>query len=121
MILLPYGHEQTEVRRLPWVTLTLMGLCLAAFLLSGRWHFVPDEDWEIQEDIYAALEYYQQHPYLTLEPGFRDTFLGAVGDDEMLEWIGISAELIPEKPPDEVLEAEQLHLDTITKQTMDAT
>ncbi len=32
MIILPIGHEESSVRRLPWVTLGLMGLCLAVLL-----------------------------------------------------------------------------------------
>jgi hypothetical protein len=36
MILLPIGHEETGVRRLPWVTFAIMGICLLAFIASGR-------------------------------------------------------------------------------------
>ena len=33
-MLLPIGHEETTVRRMRWVTLTIIGLCLVAFVLS---------------------------------------------------------------------------------------
>ena len=32
MIILPIGHEESSVRRLPWVTLGLMGLSLVVLL-----------------------------------------------------------------------------------------
>ena len=35
MILIPVGHEQSALKRRPWVTFGLMGLCLILFLLSG--------------------------------------------------------------------------------------
>ena len=88
MILLPYGHEQTTVRRLPWVTLGIMGVCLVAFILSGRWNLAPKEDWKIQKDVLTALQWYAEHPYLELDPEFEEHFLAGVGDDEMQETMG---------------------------------
>jgi membrane associated rhomboid family serine protease len=113
MILLPYGHEQTTVRRLPWVTITLMGICLAAFILSGRWNLVPKEDWAVQEDVFAAMEYYSEHSYLELNEEFKETFLSSVGDEEMMEVLGALAEVNRSKPTRRVRQAEQEHLDTI--------
>lgn len=34
-MLLPIGHDETEVRRLPWVTFTLMALCLLTLFGTG--------------------------------------------------------------------------------------
>jgi membrane associated rhomboid family serine protease len=114
MILLPYGHEQTSVRRLPWVTIGIMAVCLLAFIVSGRWHPLPREDYEIQEDVVAAVEWYAEHPYLRLDPEFEQTLLAGVGDEQMKEMLGYLAELRQHNPPLPVLLAEQEHLDTLT-------
>ena len=119
MILLPYGHEHTSVRRLPWVTIGIMAVCLLAFIVSGRWHPLPREDYEIQEDVLAALEWYSEHPYLRLDPEFEKTFLSGVGDEQMKEMFGYLAELRQHNPPLSVLLAEQEHLDTIAARAVD--
>ena len=89
MILLPYGHEQTTVRRWPTVTLTLMGLCLAAFLISGRADPTPHEDRAIEQEVSEALEYYLERPYLELDATFRETFLSGTGPGDTAEMPGI--------------------------------
>ena len=33
-MLIPIGHERTTVRRLPWVTFTVMILCMVVFLVT---------------------------------------------------------------------------------------
>jgi membrane associated rhomboid family serine protease len=119
MILLPYGHEQTSVRRLPWVTIGIMAVCLIAFIVSGRWHPLPREDYEIQEDVLGALEWYAEHPYLRLDPEFEKTFLAGVGDEQMKEMLGYLAELRQHNPPLPVLLAEQEHLDTIAARAVE--
>jgi len=35
VILLPIGHEEESTRRLPWVTLGIMILCVVAFFATG--------------------------------------------------------------------------------------
>ncbi len=54
-MILPIGHQDTSVRRLPWVTFSLMASCVLAFLLTDasapeaalhpfeRWGFIPAE------------------------------------------------------------------------------
>jgi membrane associated rhomboid family serine protease len=114
MILLPYGHEHTSVRRLPWVTIGIMAVCLLAFIVSGRWQPLPREDYEIHENVLEALEWYAEHPYLRLDPEFEQTFLAGVGDEQTKRMLGYMAELRQKNPPLSVLLAEQEHLDTIT-------
>jgi membrane associated rhomboid family serine protease len=120
MILLPYGHEQTTVRRLPWVTFGIMALCAVAFILSGRFNPNPEEDWKIQEDVLSALEWYAEHPYLELDPDFEETFLSGVEEAEMKEMMSYLAELQPRKPPRRVRLAEQEHLDTLMTRSVES-
>jgi membrane associated rhomboid family serine protease len=79
-MLIPLGHEQTSVRRLPWVTFTIMGLCVVIFVLMA-----PDEHRNQMESflrLQQGLGYYTQHPYLNMEPRFRSIFVNELGEDE---------------------------------------
>lgn len=118
MILLPYTHEQTTVRRLPWVTLGIMALCLVAFVLSGRWRMVPREDLRIQKDFLAAIEWYVQHPYLELDPEFEEVFLNDLGGARVEEMLGYFAELGRTAPLPSVVRAEQEQFDAMTSRAL---
>jgi membrane associated rhomboid family serine protease len=65
-MLIPIGHERTEIRRVPWLTIALVGVCLLAFLASlyqqGR------VEPRIVEARDAVWGYFAAHPYLELEP-----------------------------------------------------
>ena len=68
-MLIPLGHEQTSVRRLPWVTFGIMALCVVVFILMA-----PDEHRNQMESflsLHQALGYYTQHPYLEMGDRFR--------------------------------------------------
>ncbi|MGD8439006.1 MAG: rhomboid family intramembrane serine protease [Holophagae bacterium] len=67
-MLLPIGSDQTTVRRMPWVTLTILGLCVAAFL--GTLVAPGDEGAVVRAEV-AAVEYFLDHPYLELDPQLK--------------------------------------------------
>jgi membrane associated rhomboid family serine protease len=85
MILLPIGHEEEGVRRLPWISFGVMILCALAFFATGRQALFAEDDTEVSEEVLAVLEYYLEHPYLELDPDFRQKFLPADGEDEQFE------------------------------------
>ncbi len=65
-MIVPIGHEQGTVRRQPWATFGLMGLCVAAFLLT---HFSNTH--QVREGLgllERAVHFYAEHPYLNLDP-----------------------------------------------------
>jgi membrane associated rhomboid family serine protease len=119
MILLPYGHEHTTVRRLPWVTLGIMILCLVAFILSGRWRPVAHEDWAIEENAAEAIDWYLEHPYLELDAEFQEVFLSDAGDEHMREMFGYLGEFQQHRPSRQVVLAEQEHLDRLTSRAVE--
>ena len=51
MILLPIGHEEDGVRRLPWVSFGVMILCALAFFATGRQAIFAEDDTELSEDV----------------------------------------------------------------------
>jgi membrane associated rhomboid family serine protease len=63
-MLLPIGHEETTVRRMPWVTLTVIGLCVLVFILTL---LAPSGEERIATAEARALEYFLDHPYLELD------------------------------------------------------
>jgi len=71
MILLPIGHEESTVRRLPVVTFGIMAVCVVAFLLSGQGSLVSDDDIELSEKSAEVFEYYWGRPYLELDDEFE--------------------------------------------------
>jgi membrane associated rhomboid family serine protease len=105
-MLIPLGHEQTSVRRLPWVTFTVMGLCLVIFILMA-----PTEHRNEMESflkLQQALGYYTQHPYLEMVPRFRSIFVNELGEDQAVMFAEHMRLAGPEAPTDRAqLEAEQ--------------
>lgn len=79
-MLIPLGHEQTSVRRLPWVTFTIMGLCVAIFVLMAPGEHRSEMVSFLR--LQQALSYFTLHPYLEMEPRFRSVFVNQLGEDQ---------------------------------------
>ena len=65
-ILIPTGHEQATVRRLPWVTITLIALNVVLFLGVGL-KAASIERRAIRQ-LERVFEYWRKHPYLQIPP-----------------------------------------------------
>jgi len=67
-MIIPIGHEHETVRRLPWVSIVILGLNLLAFLFVS----LPAGNHEkvVQHKAVEVFEYWQQHPYLDLPEEF---------------------------------------------------
>jgi membrane associated rhomboid family serine protease len=90
-MIIPYGHEHTTVRRLPWVTFTIMGLCVLVFIGT---QFTIDRHGEDEaiEGLGRIFEYLVEHPYLELDPRFFDLLHEQnVSDQEIEEFQSILA------------------------------
>lgn len=102
-MLLPIGHDQATVRRMPWVTISIIGLCLIAFAYTLA---APGDETAVVDAEVRAVEYYLEHPYLELEPqlkGYIYYSLRQARNDD------------PLPPADgEQLRAEQSELDGLT-------
>ncbi len=67
MILIPIGHEDQRVTRLPWVTILLVAANVAVFLLT---HAVAErQSAAIRQQIREVVSFAQEHPYLRLPSG----------------------------------------------------
>ena len=79
-MLIPIGHEKTSVRRLPWVTFSVMGLCLITFLFT-----FPGEQSRMEhafEDLGEAFEYFGEHPYLEMDQRLRNVLVQEYGHEQ---------------------------------------
>ncbi|MCH9646949.1 MAG: rhomboid family intramembrane serine protease [Deltaproteobacteria bacterium] len=64
-MIFPISHERTTVRRLPWVTFSILAACLVVFVLSPRGGPAMEEPSKRHLEV---LEFFLEHPYLELDP-----------------------------------------------------
>jgi membrane associated rhomboid family serine protease len=118
-MIIPVGHEQTTVRRLPWVTFTIMGLCTVVFvftLFAGS-----GAERAAGEGFMVALEYFFEHPYLELPDRLLKFIEHQYGEEETAAQIESLREVGPEPPTSsKVLEEEQRHLDELAAKVSEA-
>jgi len=112
-VILPIGHEESSVRRLPWVTFAVMALCVLAFLATKPSSSATDEG---VDELWAALEYYFEHPYLELDPTLEEA-IGASGP-EGDAFFAAARESIPPPMVEADFKAEQARLDELTDQAL---
>jgi membrane associated rhomboid family serine protease len=129
-MIIPYGHENTEVRRLPWVSIVIMSLCVLVYL--GTYSAISRWEAEAEKAFRQFFTYYMTHPYLELSPQFKKLFTnqqesedGTVEESEE----GVLAEEIfdafnkygedAEQPDEYVIEEEQQKLDGLAARLAD--
>jgi membrane associated rhomboid family serine protease len=112
-MILPIGHEESSVRRLPWVSFAVMALCVLAFLVTKPSSSAMDEG---ADALWDALDYYFEHPYLELDPTLEEA-IGASGP-EGDAFFEAARESIPPPSDEAILEAEQARLDELTEDAL---
>ncbi|MCP3980226.1 MAG: rhomboid family intramembrane serine protease [bacterium] len=114
MFLIPIGHEETSVRRLPWVTFAVMGLCLLSLLA-----FRGAGTEETNERFGEAVQYFLQHPYLELRSDFRELIDGNDAESELSIMIE-AMDSFGRPPSPEEAEQQQARLDSLIDSAMSA-
>jgi len=74
MIVIPIGHESDTVRRLPWVTFSLMAVCIIVHIFLSIQ--VSKAEKELMSTAEELVQFYIQHPYLTLDQEAKDILFG---------------------------------------------
>jgi len=69
-MIIPIGHEESEVRRWPWVSFAIMALCLLALLATNG--EANDPKWlENAVSLEDAASFWRDHAYLDASPEVR--------------------------------------------------
>ena len=95
---IPIGHEETTVRRLPWVTFVIMALCLVVFLFTFPGERSRQET--AFESLNQAWAYFEQHPYLEMDERLRSALTEQFGDAETRALIEMMRQAGPQPPTD---------------------
>jgi membrane associated rhomboid family serine protease len=118
MFLIPIGHEESGVRRLPAVTLGVMAICVVALILSSGVGFSSDADERVHARFEEALEYYFAHPYLELSPEFAELAAAETGNDlaPLMEYYGSGIE----RPDRAIVLTQQPELDRLMARVVES-
>ena len=115
MIVIPIGHESNEVRRLPWITFTIMALCFIVHIFISIQ--VSSAENELMSSGEELITYYFNHPYLVLDTEVQNLIFGEDGSERMEAMLSIYRQTA--KRPDRASqEAEQKKLDELTQTFM---
>jgi membrane associated rhomboid family serine protease len=115
MLIIPIGHEHDTVRRLPWITFTLMAICvIAQIFITSDVNKKTDELMEVAEEFFT---YYLEHPYLELSPETREMIFGEDVDENAQQLFDMYRQGLPRSSP-YLREEEQAHLDELAQRFM---
>jgi len=98
---IPLTHDRATVRSLPWVSFTIIGLCLAVFFYLRLESDAIDASARAYGE---AFSFYVEHPYLTPDP----QLVSPTGVEQVHRALG------SEPPADAVPGLEQRRLDELT-------
>lgn len=104
MFLIPIGHEQDTVRRLPWVTFSILAICFIIHIFVSIQ--VRDASTLAEERAKELLNYYISHPYLEFDPEIKKQLFGGVSDERLNNLLSIYSQSIA-RPRSSILEKEQ--------------
>jgi len=104
IFLIPIGHEQDTVRRLPWVTFSILAICFIVHIFVSIQ--VRDASSQLEERAQELLNYYISHPYLEFDPEIKKQLFGGVEDERIDSLLSIYSQSVS-RPRRSVLEKEQ--------------
>ena len=115
MLLIPIAQEDSTVRRVPWVSITLIALCFLAFL-AVEIGSDAEQEWELRFS--AFLDFLGSHPYLSPPPEIvnlmKDGFTEAL-EEARGEWERNGGTIDPG-----VAESEQIRLNVFAQEALEA-
>jgi len=111
-MLIPIGQESDTVRRVPWVTFSIMALCVILHIFTaGAISEFENKLFDIYSEIY---NYYTSHSYLELDQELKQTFHITEELEEVLK--SMAADKYSSAPDEEQLEEEQAYLDNLVEE-----
>ena len=104
MFLIPIGHEQETVRRLPWITFSILALCFIVHIFISM--EVSDATRKVEQAAQELITYYINHPYLEFDAETKDILFSGIEDEQMEEMLSYYRLSVP-RPSPAVLEGKQ--------------
>ena len=89
-MLIPIGHESSTVRRLPWITFTIMAICVIVHILVTL--DIDKREKDLEDAAREFLGYYVEHPYLELDPETLNLIFGERLAEQVKEQLDIIRE-----------------------------
>src|SRR5213593_176235 len=115
-MILPIGHQEREVRRLPWVTFSLIALCAIVFLFTDT---NGGGGTTRGERLDTAVDYWRQRGYLEVNPKIRDLVASDVPPAQRSQYLATLPDLSVHRPDTaDELAAQQAELDRLTDQAL---
>ena len=115
MLIIPIGHEDNTVRRLPWVTFAIIGACFILHIVFSIQMSGVNED--LGKRIEEFVVYAISHPYLTPD---REAIVRLMGEENASQFLAAlemaGAQAGAEAEPPENAEEEQARLDELTRE-----
>lgn len=111
MLILPIGQEQSSVRRLPWVTFAVMGLCVAVFLAT----LGAGGEQEVGESLEEAVTYWISHSYLELDPRLEKLLVQNAGEDGLMAMREFADQFGGRPESEQDVSEQQAHLDGLVE------
>jgi membrane associated rhomboid family serine protease len=111
-MLIPIGQESDKVRRVPWVTIAIMGLCVLIHILSSG--AVSEYEYDLSDIKNEIYQYYMSHPYLELDEKIKKSFFLSEEMEEVIETM--AADKYGAAPSEQQVEEEQAYLDNLVEE-----
>jgi membrane associated rhomboid family serine protease len=102
-VLIPIGLDETRLARVPWVSIVILALNVAAFAATS----MSAGEGEAEARIEEVVEYWRAHPYLEVPPALERRF--GVTRERLAEYTGVA---VPADAPPGA-SAEQARLDAL--------
>jgi membrane associated rhomboid family serine protease/tetratricopeptide (TPR) repeat protein len=80
-VLIPIGHEDQQVARLPWVTILLVVANVVVFLFTNQ--MADQRMAETRDRVREIVRYANEHPYLRIPPGIQAAVRPALPQPEL--------------------------------------
>jgi membrane associated rhomboid family serine protease len=114
-MLLPIGHEGDSVRRIPWVTVAIMALCIIIHIMTSSSVSYYEQQYNtIGGEI---IDYYRTHAYLELDPEIKKQFMLSEEMEEFLKSMAIDKYSKPQDQTEK--EEQQAYLDQLIQDLKD--
>ncbi|NIM18542.1 MAG: rhomboid family intramembrane serine protease [Candidatus Aminicenantes bacterium] len=115
-MIIPYGIEDSKLRRIPVVTIAIIVICIVVYYFTS----LAYKRWEVryQKAFTKFISYYMAHPYLEISPEFKKQFMSEE-DAEVAENLLKGFGRYKERPDDYVVEEEQEKFDEYVRELLD--